>query len=52
MLTNAIVIETDRDVPTLYNRFVSTIRGQGRGVLQALEGACRGEPLSVRKRAG
>jgi transposase len=30
--------------------YVSTARKQGRGVLQALEGACRGEPLSVRKR--
>jgi len=30
--------------------YVSTIRKQGRGVLRALEGACRGAPLSVRKR--
>jgi transposase len=30
--------------------YVSTARKQGRGVLPALEGACRGEPLSVRKR--
>jgi transposase len=30
--------------------YVSTIRKQGRGVLSALEGACRGTPLSVRKR--
>jgi transposase len=30
--------------------YISTMRKQGRGVLQALEGACRGEPLSVRKR--
>jgi transposase len=32
--------------------YVSTARKQGRGVLQALEGACRGKPLSVRKRMG
>ncbi|MET0623163.1 MAG: IS66 family transposase, partial [Pyrinomonadaceae bacterium] len=32
--------------------YVSTARKQGRGVLQALEGACRGAPLSVRKRCG
>ncbi len=32
--------------------YVSTARKQGRGVLQALEGACRGVPLSVRKRCG
>lgn len=30
--------------------YVSTARKQGRGVLHALEGACRGAPLSVRKR--
>jgi transposase len=30
--------------------YVSTMRKQGRGVLPALEGACRGAPLSVRKR--
>jgi transposase len=30
--------------------YVSTARKQGRGVLHALEGACRGVPLSVRKR--
>jgi transposase len=30
--------------------YLSTTRKQGRGVLQALEGACRGKPLSVRKR--
>ena len=29
--------------------YVSTARKQGHGVLQALEGACRGVPLSVRK---
>jgi transposase len=32
--------------------YVSTARKQGRGVLRALEGACRGAPLSVRKRMG
>ena len=32
--------------------YVSTTRKQGRGVLAALEGACRGKPLSVRKRYG
>lgn len=32
--------------------YVSTARKQGRGVLRALEGACRGEPVSVRKRRG
>jgi hypothetical protein len=32
--------------------YVSTARKQGRGVLHALEGACRGAPLSVRKRQG
>jgi transposase len=32
--------------------YVSTIRKQGGRVLQALEGACRGKPLSVRKRMG
>jgi transposase len=30
--------------------YVSTMRKQGRGVLHALEGACRGMPLSARKR--
>lgn len=30
--------------------YVSTARKQGRGVLAALEGACKGAPLSVRKR--
>jgi transposase len=30
--------------------YISTTRKQGRGVLGALEGACRGKPLSVRKR--
>jgi transposase len=32
--------------------YISTSRKQGRAVLQALEGACRGAPLSVRKRSG
>jgi transposase len=32
--------------------YVSTMRKQGRGVLLALAGACKGEPLSVRKRMG
>jgi transposase len=32
--------------------YVSTMRKQGRGILHALEGACRGAPLSVRKRNG
>jgi transposase len=32
--------------------YVSTMRKQGKGVLQALAGACRGEPLSLRKRTG
>ena len=32
--------------------YISTIRKQGRGILRALEGACRGAPLSVRKRGG
>jgi transposase len=32
--------------------YVSTARKQRRGVLEALEGACRGVPLSVRKRKG
>jgi transposase len=32
--------------------YVSTARQQGRGVLAALAGACRGELLSVRKRYG
>jgi transposase len=30
--------------------YLSTVRKQGRGVLEALEGACCGLPLSVRKR--
>jgi transposase len=30
--------------------YISTARKQGRGVLAALEGACKGDPLSVRKR--
>jgi transposase len=30
--------------------YISTMRKQGRGVLAALAGACRGAPLSVRKR--
>jgi hypothetical protein len=30
--------------------YVSTMRKQGKGVLHALEGACRGAALSVRKR--
>lgn len=32
--------------------YVSTARKQGRGVFAALEGACKGEPISVRKRYG
>lgn len=32
--------------------YVSTMRKQGHGVLGALDGACRGAPLSLRKRAG
>ncbi|MCA1565884.1 MAG: IS66 family transposase, partial [Acidobacteria bacterium] len=32
--------------------YLSTMRKQGQSVLPALEGACRGKPLSVRKRAG
>jgi len=32
--------------------YLSTMRKQGRGVLHSLEGACRGKPLSVRKRTG
>jgi transposase len=32
--------------------YVSTVRKQGRGVLHALEGACRGVPVSVGKRKG
>ena len=31
--------------------YVSTMRKQGKGVLQALAGPCRGEPLSLRKRS-
>jgi transposase len=29
--------------------YLSTMRKQGRGVLAALDRACRGKPLSVRK---
>jgi transposase len=32
--------------------YVSTARKQGRAVMQALEGACRGAPLSLRKCSG
>lgn len=32
--------------------YLSTARKQGRTVIKALEGACRGKPLSLRKRAG
>jgi transposase len=32
--------------------YVSTMRKQRREVLHALEGACKGKPLSVRKRRG
>lgn len=32
--------------------YVSTAHKQGRAILQVLEGACRGKPLSLRKRAG
>jgi transposase len=32
--------------------YVSTARKQGRGVLRALDRACRGAPLSLRKRVG
>ncbi|MCA1568526.1 MAG: IS66 family transposase [Acidobacteria bacterium] len=32
--------------------YLSTMRKQGRSVLQALEGACRGKPLRLRKRIG
>jgi transposase len=32
--------------------YISTMRKQGRGVLETLAGACRGAPLSVRKRRG
>jgi transposase len=32
--------------------YVSTARKQGRTVIEALAGACRGKPLSLRKRAG
>jgi transposase len=32
--------------------YISTMRKQGRGVLKALAGACRGAPLSARKRCG
>jgi transposase len=31
--------------------YLSTMRKQGRNVMQALEGACHGQPLSLRKRA-
>ena len=31
--------------------YISTMRKQGRGVLGALEGACRGAPLSLCRRA-
>jgi len=31
--------------------YISTMRKQGRGVLPALEVACRGKPLSLRKRS-
>jgi transposase len=30
--------------------YISTMRKQGRDVLEALAGACRGAPLSARKR--
>jgi transposase len=32
--------------------YVSTMRKRGKGVLQALDKACRGTPLSLRKRSG
>jgi transposase len=32
--------------------YISTMRKQGKGVLRALVGACRGAPLSLRKRTG
>jgi transposase len=32
--------------------YVSTMRKRGKEVLQALEGACRGKPLSIRKHIG
>ncbi len=32
--------------------YVSTMRKQGRGVMEALAAACRGAPISVRKRKG
>ncbi|MFL6254911.1 MAG: transposase, partial [Pyrinomonadaceae bacterium] len=32
--------------------YISTMRKQGKGVLPALAGACRGKPLSVGKRSG
>jgi transposase len=32
--------------------YLSTMRKQGKGVLPALAGACRGKPLSLRKHAG
>jgi transposase len=32
--------------------YLSTMRKQGRGVLHALEGACRGVSISLRKRSG
>jgi transposase len=30
--------------------YLSTMRKQGKGVLRAFEGVCRGKPLSARKR--
>jgi transposase len=32
--------------------YISTMRKQGKGILPALAGACRGKPLSLRKRNG
>ena len=32
--------------------YVSTMRKQGKGVLPALDRACKGKPLSLNKRAG
>ncbi|MBA3805715.1 MAG: IS66 family transposase [Acidobacteria bacterium] len=32
--------------------YISTMRKQGKAALRALEGACRGAPLSIRKRKG